>query len=132
MRFAWGVVGALWVLCGAAVGISPPVLHSDGTSWSPLWGWVVVAGGVFLVVLAVRGDAVTGRHANGRTAPSERRVEVRLLFSAAFGLLAGAVLIWVGIDTDQVALTSYGIVVLGLVVFAVPHVVDAVHRLGRG
>ena len=56
-------------------------------------------------------------------------IEYRLIFSVLVGLFAGGVLIWVGVDTDQAALTSYGVSVLGMVVFGVPHIVDAVHHV---
>lgn len=131
MRFAWGVVGLLWVMCGVAVAFSPPVEQGDGSVWSPLWGWLIVAAGVFLLCLAagILPRAETGRHSNGLTARSERGIEFRLLFAVVVGVLAGAGLIWIGVDGGEVAVTSYGVVILSLVVFAVPRVVDTIHHL---
>ncbi|MCV7171048.1 hypothetical protein H7I41_14105 [Mycobacterium manitobense] len=131
MRVAWGVVGLLWVMCGVAVAFSPPVEQTDGSAWSPLWGWLIVAAGVFLLALAagILPRTHNGRHSNGLTARSERGIEFRMLFSVVVGVVCGAGFIWIGVDSGDVAVTSYGVVILSLVVFAVPRIVDSIHHL---
>jgi hypothetical protein len=132
-RVARAVVGGLWMLSGVLIAISPPVEHADGRTWSPKVGWLVVAGGVLLIAAALGGgsSARSGRHSNGRTARSERGVELRLIVAVVVVVLMGGAFIWIGIDTDQAAVTSYGVVALSSAVFMVPHVFDIVDHLHR-
>jgi hypothetical protein len=136
-RVARAVVGVLWVACGVVIILSPPVEHADGDTWSSWFGWLVVAGGVILLGIAIWGaiggapGTRYGRHSNGRTARSEGRVELRLIVALVVVVLMGGGFIWMGIDTDQAAVTSYGVVALSLAVFMVPHVVDVVDHLQR-
>jgi hypothetical protein len=132
MRAAVVLAGVVWVVCGAVIGVSPPLSETGRGSGSPFVGWLVCGFGVFVVVSGVRNRSISGRPRHSRGREASRANELRLFGAAAITTVGGVGSVWWGIASGGAAHTAFGVIALSMVVLIAPHLLDAVrHRIAR-
>ncbi|MFN3005826.1 hypothetical protein [Mycolicibacterium wolinskyi] len=110
-----GVLGAVWIASGCLMVFNPPPEDYDRSAQLPFIGWMVLAGGVFLVGRALFASGKVKRQQEmsaGRTAA--------VLLSCAVCFVGGAAAVAIGVNSGLLSIVGGGTAILGLSILVPP------------
>ena len=133
-RLSQVLLGAIWAISGVMMAVNPPPSGSRRAAALPMVGWVVLVGGIYVAVKAIRAHELQDsghppRHASG--AEASARGAIKFVAASTVGALAGVGALWWGVSSGLLSVLGLGTAALGMSLLAMPQAVSALAWLLR-
>lgn len=116
-QFIQGLLGVIWIASGCLMIFNPPPEDYDRSAQMPFIGWMVLAGGVYLVgkVLFASQNSAKARKPEASTGRA-----VTLLLACGVCFIGGAAAIGIGVNSGLLSVVGAGTAILALSVLVPP------------
>lgn len=116
MRFLAGVI---WAISGALMAFNPPPPEPRRAQSLPVVGCIVLVGGIWIAVQAMRThDARDSGRPPRHAAATSREQQIRFWLAVLMGIPASGALLWWGLSSRSLSLVGLATAGLGLTVLS--------------